>query len=54
MISLGRYDEERFHRASGLVNDYGPFEHARAVIADEEETGDPSRGRGISGNSVLR
>jgi hypothetical protein len=46
LSSLGRYDEESFHRARGLVNDYGPLEHARAVIADVEETGGSLQGKG--------
>jgi hypothetical protein len=54
LSSLGRYDEESFHKARGLVNDYGPLEHARAVIADVEETGGSLQGKGISGSFVLR
>jgi hypothetical protein len=46
LSSLGRYDEERFHRARGLVNDYGPLEHARAVIADVKEARGSLQGKG--------
>jgi len=46
LSSPRRYDEERFYRARGLVNDYGPLEHARAVIADVKESGGSLQGKG--------
>lgn len=54
LSSLGRYDEERFHRARRLVKDYGPLEHAKAVIAEVEETGGRLQGKGYFRKFDLR